>query len=270
MQLFEGETKNYSEDFRGNELVIIDRSNADFDQVHAIPEPYLERHRTLTDSRLPFSVKVKKLWANASLAQPGAKKPEGAIPSGATAGLLKDILVVPAPPVTEMDRRNTPTAVVELSKDGKSVGSFLVSSYTATDQPFTVDGKQYGIMMRFARNYYPFSLTLLKATHEKYKGTEIPKNFASRVKVQNPERNEERETVIYMNNPLRYSGNTFYQYQMSAGEMAANAGATASSTFQVVRNPSWLTPYFSTVIIGFGLTLQFGMHLVSFLKRRFV
>ena len=29
MQLFEGETKNYSEDFRGNELVIIDQSNPD-------------------------------------------------------------------------------------------------------------------------------------------------------------------------------------------------------------------------------------------------
>jgi hypothetical protein len=270
MQLFEGETKNYSEDFRGNELVIIDQTRPDYDEVHAIPEHVLEKNREVKDPQLPFSVRVKKRWANASLAQPGPKAPEGAIPSGANAGLLKDILVVPAPPVTEMDRRNTPTAVVELTKDGKSVGSFLVSSYTTTDQPFTVDGKKYNIAMRFARHYYPFSLTLLKATHEKYKGTDIPKNFASRVKVQNAERNEERETVIYMNNPLRYSGNTFYQYQMSAGEMAASAGAAASSTFQVVRNPSWLTPYLSTIIIAAGLLLQFGMHLFAFLKRRFV
>ncbi len=270
MQLFEGETKNYSEDFRGNELVIIDQSNPDYDQVYAVPEHTLERKRELTDSRLPFTLKVKKRWANASLVQPGTKAPEQAVHSTATAGLLKDVLVLPTPSVTDMDQRNTPTAVIELSKEGKSVGSFLVSSYTTTDQPFTVDGKQYNIAMRFTRHYYPFSLTLLKATHEKYKGTEIPKNFASRVKVKNTERNEERETVIYMNNPLRYAGSTFYQYQMSAGEMAANANAAASSTFQVVRNPGWLTPYLSTVIISVGLILQFALHLFGFLKRRSV
>ena len=38
MQLFEGESKNYSEDFRGNELVILDQSDSEYDRVHAIPE----------------------------------------------------------------------------------------------------------------------------------------------------------------------------------------------------------------------------------------
>jgi cytochrome c biogenesis protein ResB len=91
--------------------------------------------------------------------------------------------------------------------------------------------------MRLTRYYYPFSLTLLKATHDKYKGTEIPKNFSSRVRINNPGTGEARETVIYMNNPLRYGGQTFYQYQMSAGEMAQRQGMTPSSTFQVGAIP---------------------------------
>jgi hypothetical protein len=270
MQLFEGESKNYSEDFRGNELVILDQSDSEYDRVHAIPEYSLEKNKTISDPKLPFDVTLKKRWVNASLVQADSKAPQNAIKSGATEGLLKDALVVPAPSVTDMDGRNTPTALVELSKAGRTLGTFLVSSYTGADQPFTVDGKQFNIAMRFARHYYPFTLTLLKATHEKYKGTEIPKNFASRVKVRNSEKNEDRETVIYMNNPLRYSGSTFYQYQMSAGEMASSMGSAPSSTFQVVRNPGWLTPYFSTILISIGLLFQFGLHLVGFIKKRYV
>ena len=73
-----------------------------------------------------------------------------------------------------------------------------------------------------------------------------------------------------MNNPLRYSGLTFYQYQMTAGEMVEEAGVTPSSTFQVVRNPSWLTPYLSCILVALGLLVQFGSHLLGFVRRRTV
>jgi hypothetical protein len=76
--------------------------------------------------------------------------------------------------------------------------------------------------------------------------------------------------MIYMNNPLRYSGLTFFQYQMAAGETAEKAGVAPSSTFQVVRNPSWLTPYISCVMISLGLLVQFLTHLVGFVRRRTV
>jgi hypothetical protein len=71
-----------------------------------------------------------------------------------------------------------------------------------------------------------------------------------------------------MNNPLRYAGLTFFQYQMAADEMVAREGQRRSSTFQVVRNPSWLTPYLSCIIVALGLCWQFGYHLVGFVKRR--
>jgi cytochrome c biogenesis protein ResB len=122
--------------------------------------------------------------------------------------------------------------------------------------------------LRFTRFYYPFQLTLLKATNEQYRGTDIPKNFASRVRVENPGRNEARETVIYMNNPLRYAGLTFFQYQMSAGQFAESRGVRPSSTFEVVRNPSWLTPYLACVMVAAGLIIQFMSHLLGFAKKR--
>lgn len=266
MQLFEGESKNYSEDFRETELVLIDKSSPDADTVYSIPQSMLAKGE-VKDARLPFTVRVKNYWVNAALVRPDSQAPR-AIASGATAGDLKDILVIPQAAVTDTDQRNSPGAVVELADANHALGAYLVSSLVSVPQTIKAGDKTYEIDLRFRRYYHPFQVTLLKATHEKYKGTDIPKNFASRVRVQNPAQNEARETVIYMNNPLRYSGLTFYQYQMSAGEMAQRAGAPPSSTFQVVRNPSWLTPYLSCILIASGLLIQFGSHLIGFLKRR--
>jgi len=150
----------------------------------------------------------------------------------------------------------------------QSLGSFFLTVLSPVGQGFLLGGKSYELGLRFKRYYYPFSLTLLKATHEQYRGTKTPKNFASRVRVQNPDQNEARETTIFMNNPLRYAGLTFYQYQMLAGEMAQEAGEAPNSVLQVVRNPGWLTPYLSCVLITLGLIVQFGMHLVGFVRRR--
>lgn len=268
MQLFEGESKNYSEDFRATELVLIDKSDPKSDQVFSVPSHVLATSAEVRQPELPLALRVKKYWPNASLVRPSGSNPPMAVASGATAGELKDILVIPERPVANADQRNTPAAVVEVHHGADTVGSFLVSAMADSSQSFTAGGKPYEIALRSVRYYYPFSVTLLKATHEKYRGTEIPKNFASRVRVQNHSRNESRETVVYMNNPLRYAGQTFYQYQMSAGEMASNAGAAPSSTFQVVRNPGWLTPYLSCILISLGLVVQFGTHLFGFAKRR--
>ena len=267
LALFEGENKNYSEDFRVTELVLIDKSDPQSDLVYSVPQKLFSRQTEVRDARLPVTLRVKKLWANASVVKSDSKAPM-AIPSGATAGEFKEARLIPLAPVSETDKRNTPAAVVEVENGNQSLGNFFLTTLSGRGEEVSVGGKQYEVALRFIRYYYPFNLTLLKATHEQYRGTTIPKNFASRVRVQNPDQNEARETTISMNKPLRYGGLTFFQYQMAAGEMVEQAGATPSSTFQVVRNPSWLTPYISCVLIALGLLVQFGSHLFGFVKRK--
>ena len=105
----------------------------------------------------------------------------------------------------------------------------------------------------------------MKFTHERYKGTDIPKNFASRVRVENSQSKEAREVLIYMNTPLRYAGTTFYQ----AGFDPTNDQRERKVTIlQVVENPGWITPYLSCVLVGLGLVTQFLMHLVKFVTKR--
>jgi hypothetical protein len=83
--------------------------------------------------------------------------------------------------------------------------------------------------------------------------------------LENPTTGEKRETEIYMNQPLRYGGLTFYQSQM--GEDQRNRSVKTSG-LQVVENPSWLTPYAGCLVVGLGMLWQFLWHLSKFFAKR--
>lgn len=259
LQFAEGQTKTFSEDFQANEIVVIDQTDTNHDQVVAVPEPLVAPGKEIRLPAAPFTLRIKDYWANTDLFR---EKTEGALPSGATRDLGKDVFVRPKPRTAKMDERNLPAAVLEVLAQGTSLGSWLVSPL-ARKQTFTHNNREYEIGFRFTRHYMPFNLTLLDARHDEYKGTDIPKNYSSRVRVQNPKTGEDREVLIKMNEPLRYGGLTFFQFQMSTNKVGP-----LSSTLQVVRNPSWLAPYISCVMVGLGLTIQFLTHLFGFIKRR--
>jgi hypothetical protein len=257
MRISEGEARQYSEDQRFSELAIIDTTAADRDQVVAIPESVLARKQDIRHPNLPFAVRVHQYWVNSTNVPHGGAA--GAV--RATEGLGKRVQFAEAAPTARTDMRNMPTAYVEFLPASGSLGTWLVSDWIDTPQTFTHDKRTYQVALRLARYYKPFSLQLLKFSHDKYMGTEIPKNFSSRVRLQHPETREDREVLIYMNNPLRYGGETFYQ----AGYDEKDPRVTI---LQVVRNPGWLTPYFSCSLVGAGLLIQFLTHLVGFVKRR--
>jgi hypothetical protein len=260
MRIDLGETKSYSEDFHANELVLVDTTDPGADRVVSIPESRMAGAEELRVPESPLAVRVKRYWPNAEILNAAAT---GAEVTGATAGVGRGRFVMPRPPTAKLEERNAPGAGVEVTAGSQALGTWLVSSLIGEPQVFTHAGRTYEIALRAKRHYTPYSLTLLDCRHDVYKGTDIPKNYSSRVRVRNPATREDREVLIYMNNPLRYAGSTFYQYQMAPPE-----APTKSSTLQVVRNPSWLTPYVSCTLVGLGLVVQFMSHLVSFLKIR--
>jgi len=260
MRLAEGESKNYSENGRESELVFIDASDPQVDEVIAIPQAMLNGGRELRPPKLPFTVRVKEFLPNSSLSQAGEGE-RSAGDHGAGAGIVAH----PLPRVTDMDSRDMPSAIVELISSNGSLGTWLMSVWLDKPQTITVGDKSYKMAQRFTRYYKPFSLELLKFSHDLYKGTEKPKNFSSRVRLRRPDANEDREVLIYMNNPLRFNGETYYQ----AGFDPNNDKLMNKVTIlQVVRNPSWLTPYFSCGLVALGLIVQFMSHLIGFARKR--
>lgn len=251
MHLRNGDTKNYSEAARLVELAVVDTTAAHFDKVVAIPGILLQRGGDFTNPEMPFTVRVKTYYPNSSLTQQATTGYEEVVPG---------IWWRELPRETDTDKRDMPSGIIELLTPEGSLGTYLVSTYLTRPHELTYNGHQYQLALRLARYYKPFQIHLVEFNHDKYPGTDIPKNFSSRVRIQRPDTGEDREVLIYMNNPLRYAGETYYQASFDTDDQG--------TVLEVVRNPSWLTPYFSCVLVGAGLIVQFLTHLVGFATKR--
>jgi hypothetical protein len=257
MRLDEGETKNYSESYRDIELAVLDTSDPKFNSVVAVPQAVLSDGGTIQHPKLPFQVRIRDYYPNAMIQM--RDQAPNAPPAIATTGIGPRVALIPLGLTYKPDERNSPAANIELIGTEGSLGTWLVSPLLGMPQTLTYQGKTWEVALRFKRYYKPFSLSLIKFTHEKYAGTEIPKNFASRVRLKADDSHEDREILIYMNNPLRYSGLTFYQASFEGEHI---------SILQVVRNPSWVLPYISCILMALGLVVQFSIHLVGFIRKR--
>lgn len=258
MRLSEGQTKNYSESDRLTELVISDITDPKVDKVVAIPDSALVAGRTISVSELPFTIHVKRFLHNSTLS---TKTAPGFEKSPATEGSGSGIWLKEEPKVTKMDSRDVPTAIIELQMPSGSLGTWLVSEMLNQPQTVTFNNRTWQLSLRLRRYYMPFALQLLKFSHDKYRGTDIPKNFSDRVRILRPDTGEDREVLIKMNSPLRYGGETFYQSGYDENDPKV-------TILQVVHNPSWLTPYVACILVGLGLVIQFMSHLVDFLNKR--
>ncbi len=258
MRLDEGETKNYSESYLLNELAIIDTTHPDFDDVVVVPEKLLARGAEIQHPKLPFRVVPRVYHPNAALQMREDGQP--AAPSPVNRDIGARLNTIPLPLTYKSNERNLPTAYIELIGPAGSLGTWLVSPQLVQPQTFEYAGREWRLALRFERRYKPYSLTLLKFSHDRYAGTDIPKNFSSRVHLRTPDGVEDREVLIYMNNPLRYGGLTFYQAGFDNNDR--------TSILQIVRNPSWTLPYIACALMTFGLLIQFGISLFAFIARR--
>ena len=258
MTIDEGATANYSVSERYTELAVTDTTDPKFDQVVAIPEDFLARGESPDTPTLPFRIVPKAYYPNSVLAmrQNAANAPA----SLATTGFGLQVLAQPAPVTYKENDQNLPTAFVELVAPEGSIGTFLVSTQIPMPQRFDYKGRQWKISMRFARMYHPFSITLLKFSHDIYPGTDIPKNFSSKIHLVSNDGTTNRNFLIYMNNPLRFGGLTFYQQKF--------ANEDKTTILQVVRNPSWLMPYIACAMMAAGMVFHFLITLAGFVTRR--
>ncbi|MEI7533668.1 MAG: cytochrome c biogenesis protein ResB, partial [Verrucomicrobiae bacterium] len=287
MHFAEGDTRNFSESATEYELNFVAG-----DQVTAISEKILKPDNVLLPAQtgLPFTIRVKEHWHNSDINFRAPMMQN--VPPLTTNGVARNFDFRKVEDVKAMDQRNVPTVLLEFSTLAGSLGAWVASDWIGdaslveavrngymqmgagmaqkianqlvAPQAIEADGKKFTFTMRPARVRHPFSLTLLKASHTTYLGTDIPKDFRSRVRIDNTQTGEKREVEISMNHPLRYGGYTYYQYQMDAGQAAQMAGRTATSVLSVVRNPGWLTPYIGCAMVGAGLLIQFLYHLAGF------
>jgi hypothetical protein len=258
MRLDQGETKNYSLSYYHDELAVIDTNAPDSDQVISIPDSQLYKGHKIALPADSLEVVINEYYPNSALFRPD-QLPASNYPH---------LQVGPMAVSVQQERtyreneRNMPTAAVSVSQGGKPVGSWSLAAGFPRPVSFQAGGKTYQIVLRPKRFYKPFAIQLVQFSHDRYAGTDIAKNFSSRIRLLDSSRHEDRETLIYMNHPLRYEGMTFYQSGFDNNDK--------TTILQVVQNPSWLIPYISCALMAFGMILQFGMHLSGFVRRRMI
>lgn len=292
IRLEEGESKNYSEGTRQNELAIVDVTDPAVDAVVVFPESALAAKGELSHPDLPFRIRVREYFPSSlpELVAPVAK-PDGL---RATQGVGQRLSFGETEFKRTMDSMNLPAALLEVVGVKGVEHSWMVSTWLtirpflgrimemenwrpmlgdlpAQPQQFTFNERTYQIALRPTRYYKfasggptPYRIELIDFRHDRYVGTGVAKNFSSLVRVKSFSETgaviEDREVTIKMNQPLRYGGETYYQGSFEPDNERV-------TILHVVRNPAWLTPYLACTLVGLGLIVQFLMHLVGFIRR---
>jgi|GEM_PF-483184 len=275
MQIAEGQTVTVASDIRETEVVVIDQSNDEFDKFIRLPaDQFLKttggdevRYQAVSHEDLPFTVEVLKYFENANLVR---QRP--ALDSGIqTNGLLKRWVAIDANSangVSTDQAVDLAAAYVRVVEKGtmKDLGTFLLSQIgyqQETIDTIEVDGKPYQIGLRFKADYKPYALTLKDVQAKMYPGTQTAKWYSSDFVLDDKVANTKSEQRVFMNNPLRYAGETFYQTGYAKDGLGREI-----STIQIVKNRGWMIPYVCCMFVVIGLVAQFGTSLLSFLERK--
>lgn len=264
MAIDEGDSANFVEDIRTVELVLVDPSDAAVDRVVSISESLLhdavQSGEPLSAGQpaaatMPFEIRIDKWLANSRLLRASG-------PTLADHGVGLEAVPEELPRVRGVDgaQADAPSAYVSLYRDGEKLGTWLLSSHLVDSQRVEVEGQPFGIALRFRRTYKPYTLHLIDFRHDKFVGTEIPRNFSSLVRIDDPSQGTDRQVLIRMNQPLRYRGATFYQSSYKPDG--------SGTVLQVVRNPGAALPYVACALVAVGMGVHFVTLLTGFLRRQ--
>jgi len=259
MTIEEGSSSNFVEDRRECELAF-SKPDPGGDLVVAVPRSRLVPGARIPLPELPIDVEVLRFHRNAELVR---TRGDGA---PATAGAGRAWTALPRPEESG-GRTDQPAAYVSLldRTTRSSLGAWLVAVPLEHSpegrQTVEVGGVRVSMALRFKRTYKPYELHLADFRFERYVGTNTPKDFSSFVRLSDRGRGVEREARIWMNNPLRYRGDTLYQSSF-------DRATETTSVLQVVSNAGWMLPYVGCMIVAAGLLGQFSTGLLSYLRGR--
>lgn len=159
------------------------------------------------------------------------------------------------------------------AEDNRAGGIFMIRSAGAgyravlfadeiVQAPLTHQGRPVFLCLRNKRFPLPVSLTLQDFQVTFYPNSDIPRSFSSRVTLQSPGGELQRDVVISMNKPLRYRDYTFFQSSYFVDE-----AGDEYTVLSVVKNRGRLLPYISSLWIFTGLLIQFLRKLLASKKR---
>lgn len=280
MTIEEGDTVTWSKDIRSVEIAFVDSDSDPANNLEVVvPKEMILAAvkaegdgRIISDPKLPFAIRIDQFLQNSD---PRDVKPGEENPATHGAGLKIKADPVKAGVGTDTGGAIDLTSAYVTLLDPKTrneVGSFLLGVYFQLVEDPNIpaniiehNDRKWTVALRFKRYYKPYSVYLSDVSKKDYIGTSTPRDYRSVVTITEAD-GTSFERDIWMNNPLRYAGETFYQSNYTPAN--PRTGAAETTTLQVVRNTGWMVPYVSCMIVGTGLLAHFWLVLIRFLQRR--
>ncbi len=268
MSLVEGERTNFVQDIRTFEFAVTDLTDKNEERVVAFPKSVIldavKSEKPIEHPDLPFSIVFRNYLKNARIRAVSSKEPN--LATSGTGLIWMADESKPGAGTDTSSKVDSPAvyATLESKADGKSLGTYLASwvlSMSDETDTVQVDGKTFRIALRPKRIYKPYVFELKDVRAENYLGTSTARNYASTVHLVDRSRNVDEEKTIWMNNPLRFANETFYQ---SSYEREKETGIE-HTVLSVVANSGWMMPYVGCMLVGLGMLTHFMILLVRFL-----
>ncbi len=274
LSLVEGESTNTFVNTDAVELVLIEKG-ASADRVTAVPASRLlaaaSSNELIKDDSLPVNIRVLEYFVNSDFDDIG----ETNLANTGT-GLKTAVIDMPKSGGAE-SKINVASAYVELvdKESGESIGKHMVSQLLSDRKQLfnsssgdmfdsvTVGETHYDLGLRFHREVKPYWVQLVDVKRTDYTGSSMVKDYSSFIRIVDTETGKESRERVWMNNPLRYRGETFYQSTYNS-----LSNGKEMTGIQVVRNSGWLIPYVACGITALGMLAHFLGTLTRFLNRR--
>ncbi len=252
LTLAEGETGHFTTSYSDWEVAFW-KTHGDTNEVLAYVDRDLRPGKTLDLGPYPAQLKVEQYFGNAE-----------AFTDRVTGGAKP---FMNASGVAYMESRkpekeavaNAPGLLATLSENGKVDRKILL--YGLEDKPLVLKIGGQPVFCQLRRKHYPlsFAIKLTQFLRTLHPGTEIAKSYESSVELQDGL--SSRSVRIWMNNPLRYLGYTFFQASFSEDKDGQR------STFAVVTNPGRVLPYASSLMVFGGMLIHFIIRFLGYVKR---
>jgi len=253
LTLREGESSNVSRSYADWEVAVWPATKAPTKTVLALDIKDIKVNKYLSFHELNLNFVVKEYYPNAQ----AFTSPRGA------AGIKEKYLnasginVLKPKPLDKEREKNVAGIILEQK------GQLPVLLFGLEDEPtkIRVEDKEFFITLRHHRHPLPITVKLIDFMMDKHPGTEVARSFRSKVEIEHD--GLRRETVISMNEPLRFKDYTFYQASYQIDAMGREG-----STLAVVKNGGQLLPYIATFVTFFGLAYHFLVAAFKFQRRR--
>ncbi len=237
VDLGQGQTKSYLTDYHQRQFLISSNGEA----IASLNPNDISQGDRISLSSLPFIIQVIDICQNCSIAEREIDENDTR-----TYHSMAKFMQLRPDELKQDNETNMGGITFEIfTKKHKTLGIYTMIEDVPKLPIISIDGDVYELRLQKKRSALPFSIDLVEFNRELYPGTQNAKSYQSHVRI--TDKNGSWDSLISMNQPLRYKGYTFYQssfLQTDAGDI---------SVLAVVWNLGRSFPYIAGIILSIGL-----------------